>query len=166
MINWLKNTIKPSLNGFIYTNKETLQVEMLYRLAEMGVEVIEESETKIFKNCSTGLVFGELCNLKRQEHSLTLIEAALEYKKLEHNSNVNFVEKKGVFFYIYKDSVFNIKSKKNIKYDIKKINLVTPEFQLRLIQDNIHKIDIIEAFKLITTLLLYNSESEIRALNK
>lgn len=159
----LKNIFTTSFNGYTYANVEKLQIDMFYKLAEIGVEVIDEPGRMILKNKNKDLIFGEVIEVAGQNHSLALVETIKEFKEIEiaNSGRFGFTEKTGKFFYAYHKRVYpsSVYSKSKT-YDITKIKLVTPRFQLKLNRDKINDIDVVEAFKLITTLLLYNSDKE------
>lgn len=159
----LKNIFTTSFNGYTYANVEKLQIDMFYKLAEIGVEVIDEPGRMILKNKNKDLIFGEVRELAGQSHSLALMETIMEFKEIEKkdSSHVKFTEKAGKFFYIYHKRIYSLNRYSNSKsYDITQIKLITPRFQFKLERDKINDIDIIEVFKLVTTLVLYNSDKE------
>lgn len=164
MVKWLlKNVFTTSFNGYTYANVEKLQIDMFYKLAEIGVEVIDEPGCMVLKNKNTGLVFGKLRELAGQNHSLALMETVKEFKKIEKEdySHIKFTEKTGSFFYVYHKPIYHTYSKTKF-YDFTKIKLVTPKFQFELTRDKVNDIDVVEIFKLVTTLVLYISDKERR----
>lgn len=159
----LKNIFTTSFNGYTYANVEKLQIDMFYKLAEIGVEVIDEPGRMILKNKNKDLIFGEVRELAGQTHSLALMETVKEFKKIEieDHSHIKFTEKTGSFFYVYHKPIYHTHSKTKF-YDFTKIKLVTPKFQFELTRDKVNDIDVVEIFKLVTTLVLYNSDKERR----